>query len=158
MERIKDWIDDHGTLSFIIMLLLLCICINSISNFCGKTYKKFYPNKCPSDYAITEFQSICRDYAVSEDDSRVSYLFFDDKREAVGCFMLLVNRLDSHYANGKFRHWYVLNKERIYQCYDRDKNLIAVRLSKHKGAFWSGFGGWDERKPFYELQFYVEGN
>lgn len=159
MGKIREWFREHSTLSTILCLLLTWGCIDLALDFFGKTYKKFYPNECPSYVAVREYERICDDHKVSEEDEfGAEYVqFYDKKGDAVNNFMLLVRSLDKQYANGKFRHCYVLGKERIYQCYDKDKKLIAVRLSRHTGGFWLGFGGgFDEMKPFYSIQFYVE--
>ena len=159
MGKIREWFQNHKILGAIVILLLAWGGIDLALGFFGKTYKKFYPNECSFSVAIREYKRICEDYNASEEDEfGVEYdQFYDKKGDAVNSFMLLVRCLDKHYANGKFRHCYVLGKERIYQCYDRDKKLIAVRLSRHTGGFWLGFGGGvDEMMPFYSIQFYVE--
>lgn len=157
MGKIKEWFSDYPAVIWIAFLLLCCLGFSIIKEFFDNTYSKFYPNEYSYTIAVDEFKRIIPEYGVEKDDEYESeyYEFYDNKSEAISCFLLLANRLDTRYANGKFRHWY-LGKERIYQCYDKDRNLIAVRFKKHRGAFWSGWGGWDERKPFYMIEFYVE--
>lgn len=158
MEKIKEWLSNHNIFIYIVGLLLILGSIGLFDNLIGKRYQKFYSNQHTSSIAVNEFKGICKGYKLDEDNEceKEYYVYYDNKREAISSFMILAHRLNNKYANGSFCHCY-LGCERIYQCYDKKKNLIAVALFKHKGGFWLGYGGgFEEMKPFYEIRFYVE--
>lgn len=151
MGKIAEWIRNHEILTLVLILLLISGGINLVIDFCDNRYEKFYPNTYSYEVALEEFERICGDYKVGEENEYESeyYKFYDNKGEAINDFMSLVCVFDGLYANGKVRHWYLMGNERIYQCCDKNRNLIAVRLLKHKrmGINW---------EPEYELNFYVE--
>lgn len=151
MEKIKGWFRRHEIFSTLLLLILLCGGVTLLLNFLDKKYVKFYPNEYSYEIAIEEFERICGEYKIQEENEYESeyYKYYDNKNEAINNFMNLVLVFDGLYANGKIRHWYLLDKERVYQCHDKDENLIAIRLLKHRrgGLNW---------KPEYELGFYTE--
>lgn len=151
MGKIKDWMSDHEILSTGICLLLFYGVIDLALGFVDKTYEKFYVNEHSYVVAVKEFERICGDFNVRENNEYESeyYKYYDCKNEAINDFMNLVLVFDGLYANGKTRHWYLSGKERVYRCHDKDENLIAIRLLKHRrmGLNW---------KPEYELDFFVE--
>lgn len=148
MGKIKRWLSDLSEVSLVIVYAAIVIAVSGVAtSFFGKRYQKFYPNQCSSSVAVSEFKRICGPRYSAEEDEYGKELskFFDSRGEAVHNFMSIVHRLNNNYANGKFWHCY-LGNERIYQCYDKNKNLIAVRLKRYKD-------GWES---FYEMNLYVE--
>lgn len=142
---------DHEILSIGIILLLVYGAIDLALGFIDKTYEKYYPNEYSYEVAIEEYERICGELRIWDENEYESeyYKYYDNKNEAINDFMNLVLVFDSIYANGKIRHWYVSGKERVYRCHDKDENLIAIRLLKHRrmGINW---------KSEYELNFFVE--
>lgn len=152
MERIKDL---HPIWCILIIAAAASLVSWGTSELFGKRYQKFYPNEHTSSFAIHEFKRTIGKCSKEEDEYGVEYCkFYDSRQEAIDDFMDVARSLDEYYANGKFLHLYVMRKERVYQCYDRKKNLIAVRFIKHRAGIWHGYKG--EWKPFYEIDLYVE--
>lgn len=151
-SNIKYWFSELSEgFQILIFGITLFIVSEFLSGCFDKTYVKMYPNETSSSVATREFKRICGGGSAEYVDDGVEYkAFFDTKREAIHSFMLLTQSLDNHYANGKFRHYYLSQKERIYRCCDRSKKIIAVRYKKYNA---SSFGDW---KPLYSIQFYVE--
>ena len=148
MEKIKD-------LHPIWYILIIAVVAWGASGLLGKRYQKFYPNVHNSSFAVHAFKSTIGNCAKEEDEYGVEYYeFYDSRREAISDFMEVARSLDEYYANGEFKHLYVARKERVYQCCDRNKNLIAVRFIKHRAGIWHGYKG--EWKPFYEVDLYIE--
>jgi hypothetical protein len=151
MGKIKEWFSGHENTTIFISILLIYIISTAIPNIIGKTYEKYHTNKHSYEYAIREFERVCGKGHLWENRGYESeYLkFYDNKDEAINDFMSLATMYNTIYANGKFRHWYIWSKERVYRCCDRNKNRIALRYLKHKreGVNW---------KPTYEISFYVE--
>lgn len=140
-----------GVFKVLIFGLALFVASETLSGFFGTKYTKLYPNKESATIAVKEFKKICGNQKPTSKDDGLEYnAFFDSKGEAVNCFMLLARRLNNVYANGKFRHCY-LGKERIYQCCDKDKRLIAMQLTRV-----SADKEWGVEKPFWIIDFYVE--
>ena len=163
MGKIKDWISDIGywlsELASVWAILIYGIVISVISlgvtEFFGKKYDKFYDNKSSCSWAVTQFKNICGKPMSNKDGDGIEYYkFYDSRGQAINDFMTLARMYDGKYANGKFRHLYVPRRERIYQCWDKDKRLIAVRFVKYKAGIW--YGDWGEWKPSYEVDLYVE--
>lgn len=147
MGRIKGW---QSTILFVLALIVVPYAINE---FCGKKYAKFYPNKCSRTWAVTQFKNICGSSSPESSGDGIEYSkFYDNGSQARNDFMTLARSLDGKYANGEFRHIYVSRKERIYQCYDRNKKLIALRYIRHNAGFY--MGEWEN--AFYQIQFYIE--
>lgn len=150
MGKIKDWIMNLPSIVHLLILLVATnLAVNFVSAKFGRTYEKYYPNKNSYELALSEFKRICAGYSVEYEDEFESqyYEFYDDKNKAIGDFMTLAYALNKEYANGRFKHIYVLGKERIYRCCDKDKNRIAMRLRRHRVL---GYG------TSYELNFFVE--
>ena len=136
-----------------IFILILIVLPVTVSNFCGKRYTKLYPNKSTQSWAVKQFKNICGKSTPNGSDGGVEYsVFYESKGAAINDFMALARSLDGKYANGKFRHLYVSGKERIYQCCDANRKLIALRYKKHPSGFY--MGNWES--AFYEIQFYIE--
>lgn len=147
-----EWIKE--CFKYALLIIFICVAQEVVSDFCGKTYVKLYPNKYSYQDAVVEFERICKGASIDEeDDEHAEYSkFYDNKAQAESSFMLLATALHEKYATGKFRHWYILGNEKIYRCCDKDKNIIALRYVKHKAGFY--FGDWE--KPSYQIQFYIE--
>lgn len=146
MGRIKGWLP---TTLFVLALIILF----TINGFCGKKYSKFYPNKCSRTWAVTQFKNICGSSSPESSGDGIEYSkFYDNGSQAMNDFMILARSLDSKYANGEFRHMYVSRKERIYQCYDRNKKLIALRYVRHNAGYYMG----EWTNAFYQIQLYIE--
>lgn len=163
MGKIKNWLSDirywFSELSGVWVLLLLVVVGSlaywGITDFFGKEYEKFRPNYISCVWAESQFKNLCGPVMPHKEGVGVEYCEFYDKRsQAINDFMALARMFDSQYANGKFRHIYVLRNERVYQCWDRDKRLIAIRFKKHRAGIWYGYKG--EWKPFYELDLYIQ--
>lgn len=151
MGKIKDWFRSHEILSTILIILLLYGSIFLLLDFFGKTYEEYRPNKYSSEIAEKEFNRICGEGYVWDDKGyEVDYSkTYYNKSEAINDFMRLAYIYDGYFADGKFRHIYVLGKERIYRCCDKDRNRIALRVIKHRrmGINW---------KAEYEINLFVE--
>lgn len=151
MGNIKEWFRSHEILSAILIILLLNGSISLLLDFFGKTYEEYRSNEYSSEIAEQEFSRICGEGHVRDDNGyEVHYSkTYSNKSEAINDFMRLAYIYDNYYANGKFRHIYVLGKERIYRCCDKDRNRVAIRVIKHRrmGINW---------KAEYEINLFVE--
>lgn len=163
MGKIKNWISDIkywlSELSGVWILLIFVVATSVISwgtsEFLGRKYEKFYENNHSCTWSVTQFKNICGKTLSNDDGGGIEYYkFYDSRGQAINDFMTLARMYDGKYANGKFRHLYVPRRERIYQCWDKDKRLIAVRFVKHKAGIW--YGDWEEWKPSYEVDLYIE--
>ena len=102
--------------------------------------------------AVKEFKTLCDNgKLVDSDETFAEYAdYYEDRGYAVRTFMILANRLDNLYGNGVFRHLY-FGSNRVYQCCDKNRNLIAIQLVRHRASPSFGY-----MKPYYEIDFYVE--
>lgn len=149
MGKIKDWFSSLSAWWVLLMFVLVSFVGGEIfDNFCGKKYYNPYANKTSYSVAIREFESICGKGHLEDSDADYAEYsrYYDSRSQAMSAFMLLAHNLNEKYADGKFRHWYVWRNERIYQCIDKNENLIALHFIKRKA-------GWES---FYEIEFYVE--
>lgn len=163
MGKIRNWLSDirywfselPDIWTVVIYFITLSLVVWGASEFFGKSYEKFYPNYLSCVWAETQFKNLCNQYSTHDEGDGIEYCKFYDKRsQAVNDFMTLARAFDGRYANGKFRHLYIPRKERVYQCWDEDKRLIAVRFKKHRAGVWYGY--WDEWKPTYEIDLFIE--
>jgi hypothetical protein len=154
VDEIKYWLSElSGVWSILLFAIVVSLLSWGISELFGKKYEKFYANKHSYSWAITQYKSVCEQSSSHEDEEGVEYYkFYDSRSQAINDFMTLARMFDGKYANGKFRHLYLRKDERIYQCWDRNKKLIAIHFVKHKAGFY--FGSW--QKSSYEIEFYVE--
>lgn len=154
LDEIKYWLSElSGVWTLLLFFVVVSLISWGISELFGKKYEKFYPNKQSYSWAVTQFKSVCEKSTSESDEYGIEFRkFYDSRGQAVNDFMTLARMFDGKYANGKFRHLYVPRKERIYQCWDKQKRLIALHFVKHRGGFY--FGSWE--KSFYEIEFYVE--
>ena len=152
-SNIKHWFSElSGVFQILIIGLTLFIVGEVLSGYFGKTYVKMYPNKQSSSVAIQEFKNVCGRCTAELKDDGVEYeVFYDSKGEAINSFMLIARRLNGIYSNGKFRHCYMSQNERIFRCCDKNRKIIAMRYKKHRAIPLDGI--WE---PTYSIQFYVE--
>jgi hypothetical protein len=154
MEKIKNWFRELSNGKTVLIFVIVVLFFSwGASELFGKKYEKFYPNKCSRTWAVAQFKNICGSSSPESSGDGIEYSkFYDNGSQAMNDFMILARSLDSKYANGEFRHMYVSRKERIYQCYDRNKKLIALRYVRHNAGFY--MGEWE--KAFYQIQLYIE--
>lgn len=154
LDEIKYWFSE---LSGVWVLLCFAVVVSLLSwgatELFGKKYQKFYPNEHSYFWAVNQFKRVCEKSTDESDEYGIEYhKFYDSRGQAINDFMTLARMLDRKYANGKFRHIYVSGTERIYQCCDKKRRLIALHFVKHRAGFH--FGSWES--SFYEIEFYVE--
>jgi hypothetical protein len=151
-DNIKYWFSClSGVFKILIFGLTLFIISECATGYFGRTYQKYRQNNKSYTLALKEFKRVCKGYKVWESNDYESeyYKLYDNRNEAINDFMRLAETFDAIYANGKFRHIYILGNERVYRCCDKDKNRIAIRVKKNKriGLNW---------KPNYEINFFIE--
>jgi hypothetical protein len=158
MERIKDffstiwdYISELSEWWWILIFGLVSLAVVECgTSFLGDTYTKLYPNNNSYTLAKKEFKKICgyKKYSIEDEVGGVVYSqTYNVEEKAKGDFFALVYSLDEIYANGKFRHYYLFGDEKIYQCCDKDRRLIAVRLREYEER------GEDD---FYEIEMFIE--
>lgn len=154
MGKVKTWFSELSDIKLVLIFFVVVSVISwGASEIFGKKYEKFYANNHSCSWAVSQFKSICGNTMSNDDGGGIEYYkFYDNRSQAINDFMTLARMLDGKYANGKFRHIYVPRKERIYQCWDKDRRLIALHFVKHRAGFY--FGSWE--KAIYEIEFYVE--
>ena len=153
IAEIKYWFSELSGFFQILIFGLILFAISEVATgFFGKKYYNPHPNTQSYTLAVKEFKSVCGRCTGEADDNGVEYsVYFDSKGEAINGFMTLAHRLNNTYSNGRFRHCYISGKERIYQCKDKHKNLIALRYIKYRAMPLQG-----KWKPLYCVQLYVE--